>query len=325
MKNLLLLTALLGNAAYAQHHHEDTLSNHAAGLVLEAGKYTVAGSWGFYAGHNSRKQEVFGEKYLVNHDDHVHVLGVVAHITTSTGTVSDPDLEIDFGLWNVDTATGKPLGIAPVEDGHVDLGDVNLDGPTIILFHDDVHVHNAFFVTMELGDYAHHPLGADTVGLYYAPHGSRTAADIAAVPFRNVFKPHAHGAPSWKDLYEEHTTPTAIATHLALYPIVEIEHHDDDDDHMGIGEVSQNGLTLRAPFPNPSGGDVFFPFSLKSVSDVTFRVLDLTGKTLLDFTKKNLPPGDYQEKVDVSMLPAGTYFMSIMTNYGAIGVKFNKI
>src|SRR5690606_15587536 len=120
-----LITLLfIGNAfTHLQAQTFDTLKNHADGLTLEAGKYTSGGDWGFYAGHNSKEQQQFGEKYLV--DDHVHVLGVVAHITTSTGTVTDPHFELDFRLWEVDSTTGVPAGNTGIEDGHLHLEDAN--------------------------------------------------------------------------------------------------------------------------------------------------------------------------------------------------------
>lgn len=295
---------------------QDTLKNHTGTVTLQAGRYTGS-DWGFFAGHNSKEQQQFGEKYLV--DDHVHVLGVVAHITTSTGAVKDRSFEIDFRLWKADVSTGKPAGTASIEDGHLDLGDANLGGPTVIMFHDETHIDDAFFVTMDLGDYAHDGLAGDTVGLYYAPHGTRTAADIASVPFRNVFQAHSHGAPNWKDFYTQFTTPSQIATHLALYPIVEMEAH------TGIASISKNGLQVMSPYPNPAGNEITFPFHLKKPADVDFNIMDLSGRIIKVFNRGLSGMGEQQQKMDISDLPSGTYILSIVSSEGSLGMKFSKI
>lgn len=311
--SLLLLSALTINNAIAQN--TDTLKNFTGSVNLEAGKYSGS-DWGFYAGHNSKEQQQFGEKYLI--DEHIHVLGVVAHLTTSTGTVTNPNFEIDFRLWNVDPATGKPAGTASIEDGHLDLGNANLGGPTLILFHNEKHVENAFYVSMDLGDYAHDGLAGDTVGLYYAPHGTRTAADIAGTPFRNVFQAHSHGAPNWRDFYTQFTTPAQLATHLALYPVVELE------SHTGLAKVSKNGLQVMSPYPNPANSTLTLPFSLQQQSEVSFRIMDLSGRILHNIDKETLNAGAHQQQFDLEHLSAGTYILSVVSQEGAIGIRFNK-
>lgn len=311
--SLLLLSALTLSQSFAQE--TDTLKNFSGPVSLEAGKYSGA-DWGFYAGHNSKEQQQFGEKYLV--DEHVHVLGVVAHLATSTGTVTNPHLEIDFRLWNVDAATGKPAGNASIEEGHLHLEDANLGGPTLILFHNETHVEDAFFVTMDLGDYAHDGLSGDTVGLYYAPHGTRTAADISATPFRNVFQAHSHGTPNWRDFYTQFTTPAQLATHLALYPVVEME------SHTGLGKVAKNGLQLNSPFPNPAGNELILPFQLQKQSRLSFQIMDLSGRILSSIDKGIVNPGEHLQKFDLSNLAAGTYILSVIGQEAAIGIRFNK-
>lgn len=312
----IVATLVFSNIINAQHQ-EDTLQNHANGLTLEAGRYTTGNDWGFYVGHNSKEQQQFGEKYLI--EDDVHVLGVVAHLTTSTGTVTDPQFEIDFRLWNVDPTTGRPAGNTGIEDGHLDLGDANLGGATVIMFHDEAHVEDAFFVTMDLGDYAHDGLAGDTVGLYYAPDGTRSATDIANVPFRNVFQAHSHGAPNWRDLYTQFTTPTAIATHLALYPIVAME------EHTSVKKITKNGLQVMNPYPNPANAQITFPINLSKAAELTFTVMDLNGRVLKTQDQGLMPAGAHEQHIDISDLPAGSYILSALSSEGAVGIKFNKL
>ncbi len=314
--SLYLIAALGFTNIYAQHIN-DTLGNHSPGVTLEAGKYTAGNDWGFYAGHNSKEQQQFGEKYLI--DDHVHVLGVIAHLTTSTGTVSNPHFEIDFRLWAVDPATGKPSGNNSLDDGHLHLEDANLGAATVIMFHEETHVDDAFFVSMDLGDYAHDGLAGDTVGLFYAPNGSRSATDIATVPFRNVFQAHGHGAaPNWKDFYTQFTTPMAIATHIALYPIVEME-------TTSLAKVRKNGLQVMSPYPNPANAELVFPLSLTKAAEMSFSIMDISGKVIKTVNAGTLQPGNHEQKLDISDLPKGNYILSAISSEGAVGVKFNKL
>lgn len=317
MKKLsLYIAATLTLSNINAQHHNDTLQNHGGGITLEAGRYSSGNDWGFYAGHNSKEQQQFGEKYLI--EDHVHVLGVVAHLTTSTGTVNNPQFEIDFRLWAVDPGTGKPAGTTSLDDGHLDLGDANLGAATVVMFHEETHVDDAFFVTMDLGDYAHDGLAGDTVGLYYAPDGARSAADIANVPFRNVFQAHSHGTPNWRDLYTQFTTPTAIATHLAIYPIVAI------DEHTSLRKITKNGLQVMDPYPNPANTYITFPVNLSKAAELTFTVMDLSGRVLKTQAQGLMPAGAHEQRIDISELPSGSYILSVLSSEGAIGIKFNR-
>lgn len=313
MKKILMLLLAPSLGAYAQD--VDTLSNHADGLSLECGQYLHAGEWGFYAGHNSFGQQQFGEKYLV--EGHVHVLGVVAHMKTSTGTVSDPDGAFALRVWPVD-GDGKPRGTAAAMSVELAHADLVLDGPTIALFPQEAHMDDAFFVTLDLDDYAHEGLAGDTLGLYYAPDGSRSAADIANTPYRNVFQPHSHGAPTWKDFYAQATTPDPIATHLALYPIVEL------DDHTSVGQIAKGGLKLSALYPNPASNALSLSYWLETNQKVGFSVLDMQGRLIESIDPVSMAPGEHQRSIDISGLPQGVYLLCVRSENAQFALRFVK-
>lgn len=317
MKRGLLLLLAGAMAINASAGDVDTLKNHGATVALVAGKHTTAGDWGFYAGHNSNMEQQFGEKYVI--DGHGHVLGVVAHITTSTGSVTNAGFEIDFRLWEADSVKGKPKGSSSIEDGHLDLGDANLGGATVVMFHSEAHVDDVFYVTMDLGDYAHDGLAGDTVGLYYATPGTRTTADITDVPYRNVFQAHSHGAPEWKDFYTQFTTPTQIATHLALYPIVELE------EHVGVRGVTKNGLQVRGLYPNPANDEVNVQYALKQNADVHLTIMDMSGKLVKEVAIGKKGSGAHEARVNINDLPAGAYVLSVISSEGALGMRLNKL
>ncbi len=289
---------------------EDTLKNHADGLILVSDKYTGAGEWGYFLGHNHHEQQQFAEKYYV--DDHVHVLGVAVHLT---GTVTNTDNEAYCRAFEVE-ADGLPG--AELEHGHMDFGDLDLaGGVNIILFHDEAHVEDSFFVSFDLGDYAHGGQEGDTIGVYYAPDGSRNSADLARFG-RNVIQEHGHGSANWSDVYSQ--SFLNLATHLAIYPIVEFEDH-----HNNIKQVAGKTLAVAAPYPNPAAGSITIPYTVKKGSDVTIEITDMAGRKVQAISKGNTPAGSYSETLDLSHFHTGLYYVTVRTDYGALAVRISKI
>lgn len=289
---------------------EDTLKNHADGLTLVSDKYTGTGEWGYFLGHNHHEQQQFAEKYYV--DDHVHVLGVVVHLT---GTVTHTDNEAYCRVFEV-KADGLPG--AELEHGHIDFGDLDLTGgANVILFHDEAHVEDSFFVSFDLGDYAHGGHEGDTIGVLYAPAGSRNSADLAKFG-RNVIQEHGHGSANWSDVYSQ--SFLNLATHLAIYPVVEFEDH-----HNSIKQVSGKTLAVTAPYPNPAAGSITIPYTLKKDSDVTIEVTDMGGRSVQALSKGGISAGSYTETLDLSRLPNGLYHVVVRTDSGALAVRISKI
>lgn len=77
-------------------------------------------------------------------------------------------------------------------------------------------------------------------------------------------------------------------------------------------------------FPNPTKGQVVTSFNLVESSEVQASVLNLLGETLSTQYLGRLPAGKHIEATNVSMLPAGIYFMRIMANGQSRTVKFVK-
>ncbi len=309
MKKLLTFMSAAVLAVSAQAA-EDTLKNHVDGLTLGSAKYTGSGEWGYFLGHNHHEQQQFAEKYYV--DDHVHVLGVVVHVT---GTVTNAGNEASGRIFEVGT-DGLPG--AELEDGHIDFGDLDLSGgANIILFHDEAHVEDSFFVSFDLGDYAHGGQEGDTIGVLYAPDGSRNSADLANFG-RNVIQEHGHGSANWSDVYSQ--SFLNLATHLAIYPIVEFEDH-----HNSVQQVSGKNLAIAAPYPNPAAGSIMIPYTVKKGSDVTIEVVDLAGRKVQAISKEGMIAGSYTETLDLSRLQNGLYHVVVRTDSGALAVRISKI
>jgi len=314
----ILSAVLLANTLVAQEQaeHKDTLHNHDAGAVLNTDKYTGTGQWGYYAGMNSKHQEEFGERYEIT--EHGDVIGVIVHVK---GVVAHDNHEAHVRIRQI-ANDGKPG--AEVKHGHVHFDDFNLDGKaTYVALDAHAHVHDGFFATLDFGDYAHGGYEGDTIGVLYAADGARKATDLDKL-YRNVVRIHSHGSPSWIDFYTENSTP--LATHFAIYPVIEFE---EDDDHgkkpeVGIKEASNGIVSFSSPYPNPTTGSVSVPFSISASSDVKLSVLDLTGKELLSENLGRLSSGSYEHALDLSPLSKGAYIVAIQTTNGALAVKISK-
>lgn len=68
-------------------------------------------------------------------------------------------------------------------------------------------------------------------------------------------------------------------------------------------------------FPNPAQGQTTIRLELPTAAkDVNLRIIDTQGKTVFTQNLKSLPAGQQQIAVDISQLPAGTYFYSIIAD-----------
>lgn len=314
MKQLFTLSmaSLLTFTLSAQHEEEtDTLVNHASGLPLSTDEYTGTNQWGYYAGMNHKEQQQFGERYEVS--EHGDVIGIIIHVV---GTVTNDHNEAFVRIFNV-AGDGKPG--TEIEHGHVHFDDLNLDGTaTVVLLDDHAHIHDAFFATFDIGDYAHGGYDGDTIGVLYSPDGSRETSDLSTL-YRNVVQEHGHGAAAWSDFYTGNNTP--VATHFAIYPIVEFEHEHE----VGLEQAVSNGiLSFSSPYPNPAAEKITVPFQLTESSDVEFFIHDLTGKELLSKNIGKVIPGTYDHELDLSSLKSGHYIVVVKTTKGSLATKISK-
>lgn len=313
MKQLFTLyIASMLTVTLSAQEETDTLVNHAPGLPLATDSYTGTNQWGYYAGMNHKGQQQFGERYEIS--EHGDVVGVIVHVT---GTVTNEENEAYVRIFTV-AGNGKPG--TEVEHGHVHFHDLNLDGTaTVVMLDGHAHVHDAFFATFDIGDYAHGGYEGDTIGVLYTPHGSREASDLSTL-YRNVIQEHSHGAIAWSDFYTGNNTP--VATHFAIYPIVEFEH---DHGNVGLEQAVSNGiLSFASPYPNPAVEQITVPFRLTESSDVAFFIYDLTGKELLTSTIGKTAPGIHEHTLDLSALRSGHYIVVVKTDKGSLATKINK-
>jgi hypothetical protein len=81
-----------------------------------------------------------------------------------------------------------------------------------------------------------------------------------------------------------------------------------------VGVHEQNtkpAFTVGQNFPNPVEGLTKVNVYLMNSGDLSLKVMNLTGQTLMNMEKSNVQPGVSQFVIDASQLPGGVYFYTV--------------
>jgi len=84
---------------------------------------------------------------------------------------------------------------------------------------------------------------------------------------------------------------------------------------VGIEEQIQANAQLQL-FPNPTGYDFYIRYDQLQESDLSIRIIDITGRTVLQIVRPEVEAGTYTENIQVESIPPGTYMVQIMNNKG---------
>lgn len=88
---------------------------------------------------------------------------------------------------------------------------------------------------------------------------------------------------------------------------------------VGIAEDMENGIVLSQNMPNPFSGVTNILYSLETASNVTFEVIDVTGKVVMTSYEGNKAAGqEFTFQLDGSALQSGVYFYSLITDNGRV-------
>ena len=93
---------------------------------------------------------------------------------------------------------------------------------------------------------------------------------------------------------------------------------------INVGIQEQNAkpaLTVGQNFPNPVDGMTKVNVYLMNSGDLSLKVTNLTGQTLMNMEKSNVQPGVNQFVIDASQLSAGVYFYTVKQGNKSITKK----
>jgi hypothetical protein len=285
----------------------DTLRNYAIGTKLTLLKYTPSQGWGYILGHNHNFRQQFAEKYNIS--GKAKVLGIVSHLQ---GRYSHADTSAEFNVFDVGV---RKLPNNKLGGKRVKFKELNLTGgQTIVLFDTPVEVSDSFYVAFDLYDYAHGGYEGDTIGLMCGIQGSRKSADLRRFG-RNVLQFHNHDIVDWRDFYTQNFTQ--IATHFAIYPIVEwVEPTALLDEKMGA-----NGFVS---YPSPMR-DVLYIQKQSSFHHLRHVELkNLSGQTVFSKALSNQEDKNTITFDGLEQLPEGMYFLMLHSDKGVLVQKIEK-
>lgn len=86
------------------------------------------------------------------------------------------------------------------------------------------------------------------------------------------------------------------------------------DASIGIEENTASNMEVLQNMPNPANGTTRFSFNLLENAEVSFEMVDMTGKVVASTNMGNLAIGNHSMTMDVSNMASGVYFYTITAN-----------
>lgn len=91
-------------------------------------------------------------------------------------------------------------------------------------------------------------------------------------------------------------------------------------DPNAVHPAMATGFTVSQSLPNPASGTTVIRYSVTGISDMQLEVVDLTGKTLLRLSQKNVS-GEHSFRFDVSDWAPGLYLYRLSDGKNKIAKK----
>ncbi|MBX7094696.1 MAG: T9SS type A sorting domain-containing protein [Flavobacteriales bacterium] len=83
---------------------------------------------------------------------------------------------------------------------------------------------------------------------------------------------------------------------------------------INVAEVASENFVLSQNIPNPANGTTTIRYSINENANVTFEIVDVTGKVIKNENFGTRSAGDYQINLDTDAFAAGVYFYSVTVN-----------
>jgi hypothetical protein len=91
----------------------------------------------------------------------------------------------------------------------------------------------------------------------------------------------------------------------------------------GIHDLKYNNVSLTV-YPNPTNDAINFNYTFTKSTNVTARVMDLTGRTFKTVNLGKSSPGNQRYQINVNELPTGMYLLEFTTDDSKGIAKFTK-
>ena len=111
-----------------------------------------------------------------------------------------------------------------------------------------------------------------------------------------------------------------IADHPYQFYDVNLKISQTNNYTAGINE-QDNNAKLFQNFPNPTNGFTTVRYSLENQSQVTFEMMDVTGKKVMSIKEGNKIAGVHTIEINTDELNAGIYFYSVIVDGNRIAKK----
>jgi hypothetical protein len=82
------------------------------------------------------------------------------------------------------------------------------------------------------------------------------------------------------------------------------------DETTGI-DNNEKSITNMQVFPNPAANNLMVSFENNSGAEVTISLVNQLGQSVLSLTNLYATSGRNQERIDISAIPAGVYYVQI--------------
>lgn len=93
------------------------------------------------------------------------------------------------------------------------------------------------------------------------------------------------------------------------------------NNNVSVEELANESLYVSSNFPNPFATTTSVDFKLQNATNVSYSIVDMTGKTVLAVSNGNMAAGSHQIKLDGSSWANGIYYFTVKTDDAQITRK----
>lgn len=142
------------------------------------------------------------------------------------------------------------------------------------------------------------------------------------------YVPNDYNGSSWVENDSKYDTASAwygwyipyLAYGAGIFESIDMDVVLSQTNSISIKE-NENEADLFQNYPNPSNGITTVRYSLENEANISFEMIDVTGKKVLSSFEGNKNPGVYSIEVNTAELNSGIYFYSILVNGNKITKK----